>query len=432
VTESQRLILALVLVALYLVWVGYLFWRHKGRYLFTHISDSELLVAYASQTGTAQGVAEELANNHHIQARTLSAITIEKLAEYQRAIFVVSTYGHGEPPDNGRSFLRRLNQANASSTDLSHLDFNVIALGDSKYPHFCAFGEQIEKGLKALGAVASTALEKRDRSDSALTQDTSVQTDSEFEQFTLVNRRQLNNDSTRPLFEIDLRPTSDVFSWHPGDILDILPGINSGDQEQAAARSYTIASLPEEGIVKLIIRLVIKPDGELGKASGWVSRQLDIGCPVRGKLHRNPSCYLTEDAKPILLIGAGSGLAGIRSQWLHAAKQTSRRLYVIYGEREPDNDDVLPKVIEPSIQHAPTTAVNRVFSRCQKHPSYVQQSLSLQMASLQDVVDNGGQIYVCGSYAGMGEGIHHTLNTMLGEDTVNQLIDARRYHRDVY
>ena len=178
-TESQRLILALVLVALYLVWVGYLFWRHKGRYLFTHISDSELLVAYASQTGTAQGVAEELANNHHIQARTLSAITIEKLAEYQRAIFVVSTYGHGEPPDNGRSFLRRLNQANASSTDLSHLDFNVIALGDSKYPHFCAFGEQIEKGLKALGAVASTALEKRDRSDSALTQDTSVQTDSE-------------------------------------------------------------------------------------------------------------------------------------------------------------------------------------------------------------------------------------------------------------
>ena len=279
-TESQRLILALVLVALYLVWVGYLFWRHKGRYLFTHISDSELLVAYASQTGTAQGVAEELANNHHIQARTLSAITIEKLAEYQRAIFVVSTYGHGEPPDNGRSFLRRLNQANASSTDLSHLDFNVIALGDSKYPHFCAFGEQIEKGLKALGAVASTALEKRDRSDSALTQDTSVQTDSEFEQFTLVNRRQLNNDSTRPLFEIDLRPTSDVFSWHPGDILDILPGINSGDQEQAAARSYTIASLPEEGIVKLIIRLVIKPDGELGKASGWVSRQLDIGCPV--------------------------------------------------------------------------------------------------------------------------------------------------------
>ena len=157
-TESQRLILALVLVALYLVWVGYLFWRHKGRYLFTHISDSELLVAYASQTGTAQGVAEELANNHHIQARTLSAITIEKLAEYQRAIFVVSTYGHGEPPDNGRSFFKALNRTRRNETELSHLEYEVIALGDSKYPHFCAFGEHIDKRMNALGATAVAPL----------------------------------------------------------------------------------------------------------------------------------------------------------------------------------------------------------------------------------------------------------------------------------
>ena len=63
---------------------------------------------------------------------------------------------------------------------------------------------------------------------------------------------------------------------------------------------------------------------------------------------------------------------------------------------------------------------------------YVQQALQQSEDALRDVVNNDGQIYLCGSYDGMGEGVHHTLIRMLGEEQVQQLTDSHRYHRDVY
>jgi sulfite reductase (NADPH) flavoprotein alpha-component len=47
-------------------------------------------------------------------------------------------------------------------------------------------------------------------------------------------------------------------------------------------------------------------------------------------------------------------------------------------------------------------------------------------------VERGAAIYVCGSLNGMGQGVHLTLQAILGEAKVAELLGSGRYRRDVY
>ncbi len=63
---------------------------------------------------------------------------------------VTSTYGDGDMPDNAQGFWDWL-QTDAAKT-LSHLNFSVLALGDTNYEQFCAAGKKIDARLETLGA----------------------------------------------------------------------------------------------------------------------------------------------------------------------------------------------------------------------------------------------------------------------------------------
>jgi len=71
------------------------------------------------------------------------------LVEWDKeAIFLVvcSTAGDGDPPVDARDFFNNV------PTDLKHVNFAVLAPGDSAYPHFCEAGRQLGKLLEARGA----------------------------------------------------------------------------------------------------------------------------------------------------------------------------------------------------------------------------------------------------------------------------------------
>ncbi|WP_111640736.1 flavodoxin domain-containing protein [Marinimicrobium alkaliphilum] len=127
----------------------------------------DCLVCYASQNGAAErharGTADTLrANGHSVRLLTANGLRERQLQRAQRVIFVVSTYGQGEPPDNGAVFARRsLHRAE----DLPGLRFAVLALGDKRYSAYCAFGHALYDGLKARKAVPEFALVCVDRED---------------------------------------------------------------------------------------------------------------------------------------------------------------------------------------------------------------------------------------------------------------------------
>ncbi len=92
--------------------------------------------------------------------KTLYDFKAGRLADEQVAVFVVSTFGEGEPPDDAIPFYEGLQALPAGS--LPGLKYAVFALGDKCYDEFCKFGRDIDAQLERLGAERILAMEECD------------------------------------------------------------------------------------------------------------------------------------------------------------------------------------------------------------------------------------------------------------------------------
>ncbi|MGG0413845.1 assimilatory sulfite reductase (NADPH) flavoprotein subunit [Peribacillus simplex] len=114
----------------------------------------EVTILYGSQTGNAQGLAENAAsklegNGFQVIISSMSDFKVNNLKKIENLLIAVSTHGEGDPPDNTLSFHEYLHGRRAPS--LEGLRFSVLALGDSSYEFFCETGKQFDKRLEELG-----------------------------------------------------------------------------------------------------------------------------------------------------------------------------------------------------------------------------------------------------------------------------------------
>jgi nitric oxide synthase oxygenase domain/subunit/flavodoxin len=140
-------------------------------------------VLYATETGKSERYAKDVANlfSHAfaVKVNCMEDFVFSDI-EYEELLLVVtSTFGNGDPPDNGESFGRQLYQMRhppdetrgrrkvssgihlgLSSTDtdnkddsqpLANVRFSVFGLGSRAYPNFCAFARSVDKLLGELG-----------------------------------------------------------------------------------------------------------------------------------------------------------------------------------------------------------------------------------------------------------------------------------------
>ncbi|XHH30840.1 flavodoxin domain-containing protein [Xanthomonas euroxanthea] len=197
------------------------------------------LIGFASQSGFAERLAWQAAGHLQaaglpVQVRSLAQLGAQHLQGTRHALFVVSTFGDGEPPDTARSFERELLRQRMT---LSQLTYAVLALGDRQYAQFCGFSRRIEQWLQAQGAQPLFPAVEMDNTDPQALAQWHAQLAQiagapvaavplarpALLQWTLSTRTHLNPGSEgAPIWQIDLLPPSGT-QWQAGDILEVQP-----------------------------------------------------------------------------------------------------------------------------------------------------------------------------------------------------------------
>lgn len=491
-------------VLAYVGFSGWLLWRSRPRRAdddrTASSSQTPLLLAYASQTGFAQQLAERSAANLRdaglsVQLRDLGKLDAASLAACERALFVVSTTGEGDPPDPALAFVRDVLGGPAS---LPSLRYGVLALGDREYDHFCGFGHALDDWLRRSGAEPLFDLVEVDNGDEGALRhwqhhlsliagqpDLPDWTPPAYQSWRLAERRELNPGSAgAAAFHVALLPPNDVApDWRAGDIAEIGPRnapaavaglldalsldaaavidiygvrerideilarahlpaaeeVSGLDAQTLAARlqplphrEYSIASLPSDGAIHVLLRRMLRPDGNPGIGSGWLCDYAEPGGEIALRIRSNPNFHPPQPSRPLILIGNGTGAAGLRAHLKARIAGGARRNWLLFGERNADRDFFYGEQIRQWHDDGFIERLDLAFSRDGGTRGYVQHALAAAAGELREWVDAGAAIYICGSLQGMAPGVDAVLRDALGDDAVERLRIEGRYRRDVY
>ena len=430
-----------------------------------------------------------------VRVQPLAALSEQDLQQASHALFVVSTFGDGEAPDSARGFERKvLNQPLALSSlkysllalgDRQYPQFCGFATRVQQWLN--------ERGAQSLFTpvqVDSGDPEALQHWQQQLGQLTGTAPAANWQapgynNWTLEQRQLLNPGSSGSgVYLLGLKAPHASDSWQAGDLVEVMPrqspaaiehflqglGLSAdtrvqldGLQETLAQalggrqlpdnrghlvgmhaqalvdaliplhmREYSIASIPEDGLLQLIVRQERHADGSLGLGSGWLTEHANVGSAISLRVRRNSGFHLPAEPCPLILLGNGTGLAGLRSLLKARIAKGQQRNWLFFGERNAAHDFHCREELQGWLASGDLARLDLAFSRDQAQKIYVQDRLRESADEIRRWLADGAAIYICGSLQGMAAGVDQALTELLGEPALQALIEQGRYRRDVY
>lgn len=241
---------------------------------------------------------------------------------------------------------------------------------------------------------------------------------------------------------------------HAIDILGLYPV--SGVPPEALIRAlrplqprlYSIASSqavsPDEvHITVSTVRYVLHDLARTGVASGHLADRCPVDSTLPVYVRANPHFRLPADDAPILMIGAGTGVAPYRAFLQERdARGASGRSWLFFGDRHSRTDFLYQTEWQDLLRRRVLHRMDVAFSRDTAIRTYVQHRLIERAREVYAWMEEGAHVYVCGDANGLAPDVHEALATVIecasgrdrdgAEAYLRAMQQARRYQRDVY
>lgn len=441
-------VLALVGASVLLFWLsGVLIWwraRRDVRHITGNgpLAKADVLIFVASEGGSTWGFAQTLhdalvKNGHHVHTSALEEF--QTTAATQQVFVLAATYGDGQAPAHASHALERIAKLSASAVPVT-----VLGFGDRQYPAFCAFADALEQTLRAQGWPMLLPLERIHQQSGqqfarwgqALAQAMSepvvldhVPRVPPTTALTLVSRQDYPGGTGEPTAILR-------FSWPEQGVMQRMRGhglarFSAGDlvgivpPGSAVPRYYSLASGSQDGFLEICVRQM---------SGGLCSTHLlglQPGNPIAAFIRSNPGFAQPPKRQPLLLIGAGAGVAPLAGFIRGNDRHTPMHLY--FGGRDPAQDFYFGPEIKRWLGEGRVTNVQTAFSRVPGGGGYVQDALRRDAERLRDLVAQGAIVRICGSRA-MAQGVAEALDAILAplRSSVSQLKAKERYAEDVF
>ena len=263
-------------------------------------------------------------------------------------------------------------------------------------------------------------------------------------------------ETLKKLGEVDAAAERIAFlrDHHPVDIIRRFPatGIEAKDflaglrpiQPRLYSLASSLSAVPDEAHLTLApVRYNLHGQARNGVASSLLADRIEPGSRLPVYIQENPQFRLPASDAPIIMVGAGTGVAPFRAfMQEREATGIGGPSWLFFGERNFRSDFLYQTEWQAWLKAETLSRMDVAFSRDDAGKVYVQHRMRENAAALFAWLEDGAHFYVCGDAAAMAHDVNEALVELIAEeggfgrdaaeDYVRRLIADHRYQRDVY
>lgn len=217
------------------------------------LKGKDVVILWGSQSGTAEAMASRLARD--LKGRFGLDCLVADLSDYDPesianipeakiAIFLVSTYGDGDPSDNATPLMAWL--GTNSRVNFEKLRYAAFGLGNKNYKHYNKVVDELVAALDKMGSIALLATGKADDSNGGTEEDYSTWKQALYTMFATTLGYKVLPSRYTPALCVREDTSLDLIDLHSGEPVPII------SSKKTSMPISTIHALPLKSSKKLL------------------------------------------------------------------------------------------------------------------------------------------------------------------------------------